>query len=114
MNAIRRKSTKLAAVWCALVLLVFGFSGTTGNAASPLSGQQTGERLDRRKGDRQLQERIDSPRLHREMRPDDAMIQPQARPRIRVREWDEQRAPSPERTEDPSIRRRRRIGVILD
>lgn len=114
MKATRRRSIGwLAAAWWILVVLVLGLTGS-GQAASPLSGQQTGERLDRRKGDRQLQARLALPRLHQEMRADQEMIQPQARPPLRAREWDEERAPRPQPTEDPSIRRRRRVGATLD
>ncbi len=83
-----------------------------GSGASPLSGQQTGERLDRRKGDRQLQARLETPRLHQQLRTE--MMQPQVRPPLRVREWDEDLTPRRRRVEDPIVRRRRRIGLTID
>ncbi len=82
-----------------------------GSGASPLSGQQTGERLDRRKGDRQLQARLETSRLHEEMRSE--MMQPQVRPTLRTREWQDDLVPRPRRADDLRDRRRR-VGITLD
>lgn len=94
-----------------LAAALFFLPGLTSRGATPLGGQATGERLDRRRGDRQLRDRLQSEPLHQVMRSE--MLEPQARSRIRVREWDEEIVPRPQRFDD-HIDKQRRVRATLD
>lgn len=102
----RRASGVLLGAACALLL-----GAGVGAAATPLGGQAVGERLDRRKGDRQLQDQIAAPRMHDDLRSD--LMQPQAQPTIRYREWREETVLQPQRF-DATLDKQRRVRATLD
>ncbi len=104
----RRQRLRLA-VGMALLLV----PALTSYGATPLGGQRPQERLDRRQGDRQLQARLDAPRLYDTMRSD--LMQPQARPAgpgTRAREWDANLVPRQQQFDD-QLDKQRRVRSIF-
>lgn len=97
------RQTLIAAL---LVIMPGAYAG----AASPLGGRSVTERLDRRADDRQLDMRITMQRLHESLHGE--MMQPQARQAPRVREWQEDAVPQPQRFDD-RLDKLRRVRATL-